>query len=101
MKIVVIGGRGLIGSKVASKLSAQVMPDSGYNTAKAAQETLIKDSGRPDSIVRGTPFYETVAWPESGCDLFGRVDPVRRRSSDIEATRPVHLPTAQEESHSR
>lgn len=135
MKIVVIGGRGLIGSKVATKLSAQghdviaasrrsgvdsltgegladavagadvlvdvadsplfddepvmhfftttttnllaaeqeagvnhhvalsvvgsgVMPDSGYNTAKAAQEKLIQDSGRPYSIVRATPFYE-------------------------------------------
>lgn len=135
MKIVVIGGRGLIGSKVASKLSAQghdvviasrrsgvdsftgeglisalagaevlvdvadspefddepvmrfftttttnllaaereagvehhvalsvvgaqVMPDSGYNTAKAAQENLIRESGRPYSIVRATPFYE-------------------------------------------
>ena len=34
------------------------MPDSGYNTAKAAQENLIKDSGRPYSIVRATPFYE-------------------------------------------
>jgi hypothetical protein len=137
MKIVVIGGRGLIGSKVASKLSAQghdvvtasrrsgvdsltgegladavagadvvvdvadsplfddepvmhffttttrnllaaeqeagvehhvalsvvgsqSMPDSGYNTAKGAQENLIKDSGRPYSIVRATPFYEFV-----------------------------------------
>src|ERR1700742_3686528 len=135
MKVVVIGGRGLIGSKVASKLSAQghdviiasrrsgvdsltgegladavdgadvlvdvadsplfddepvmhfftttttnllaaeqeagvkhhvalsvvgaeVMPDSGYNTAKAAQENLIKHPGRPYSIVRATPFYE-------------------------------------------
>src|ERR1700742_802004 len=135
MKVVVIGGRGLIGSKVASKLSArghdviiasrrsgvdsltgegladavdgadvpvdvadsplfddepvmhffttattnllaaeqkarvkhhvalsvvgaQIMPDSGYNTAKAAQENLIKESGGPFSIVRATPFYE-------------------------------------------
>jgi len=135
MKIVIIGGRGLIGSKVAAKLSAQghdviaasrrsgvdsltgeglanavagadvlvdaadsplfddepvmhffttatanllsvereagvkhhvalsvvgalVMPDSGYNTAKAAQENLIKESGQPYSIVRATPFYE-------------------------------------------
>lgn len=135
MKIVVIGGRGLIGSKVVSKLSAQGhdvipasrrsgvdaltgegladtvvgadvlvdvadspvfddepvmhffttttrnllaaerdagvshhvalsvvgsqrMPDSGYNSAKAAQENLIRDSGRPYSIVRATPFYE-------------------------------------------
>jgi uncharacterized protein YbjT (DUF2867 family) len=135
MKVVVIGGRGLIGSKVASKLSAQghqviaasrrsgvdsltgegladvvagadvvvdvadsplfddepvlhffttatmnllcaeqeagvehhvalsvvgaqVMPDSGYNTAKAAQEKLITSSGQPYSIVRATPFYE-------------------------------------------
>jgi uncharacterized protein YbjT (DUF2867 family) len=146
MKIVVIGGRGLIGSKVASKLSAQghdvitasrrsgvdsltgegladavagadvlvdvadsplfddepvmhfftttttnllsaeqeagvkhhvalsvvgaqIMPDSGYNTAKAAQENLIKDSGRPYSIVRATPFYEfAVGLADSATD---------------------------------
>jgi uncharacterized protein YbjT (DUF2867 family) len=41
-----------------SVVGAQVMPDSGYNTAKAAQENLIKDSGRPFTIVRATPFYE-------------------------------------------
>lgn len=41
-----------------SVVGAQVMPDSGYNTAKAAQENLIKNSGRPYSIVRATPFYE-------------------------------------------
>ena len=43
-----------------SVVGAQVMPDSGYNTAKAAQENLIKGSGRPYSIVRATPFYEFV-----------------------------------------
>jgi uncharacterized protein YbjT (DUF2867 family) len=146
MKIVIIGGRGLIGSKVASKLSAhghdvtpasrrsgvdaltgeglanvvagadvlvdvadspvfddepvmhfftttttnllaaeqeagvkhhvalsvvgaQIMPDSGYNTAKAAQENLIKDSGQPYSIVRATPFYEfAVGLADSATD---------------------------------
>ncbi|MCV7440695.1 NAD(P)H-binding protein [Mycobacterium paraense] len=41
-----------------SVVGAQIMPDSGYNTAKAAQENLIRDSGRPYSIVRATPFYE-------------------------------------------
>lgn len=41
-----------------SVVGAQVMPDSGYNTAKAAQENLIRESGRPYSIVRATPFYE-------------------------------------------
>ncbi len=41
-----------------SVVGAQTMPDSGYNTAKAAQENLIKRSGRPYSIVRATPFYE-------------------------------------------
>lgn len=43
---------------VLSVVGAEVTPDSGYNTAKAAQENLIKDSGRPYSIVRATPFYE-------------------------------------------
>jgi uncharacterized protein YbjT (DUF2867 family) len=41
-----------------SVVGAQIMPDSGYNTAKAAQEALIKGSDRPYSIVRATPFYE-------------------------------------------
>ncbi|MCV7408374.1 NmrA family transcriptional regulator [Mycobacterium florentinum] len=41
-----------------SVVGAQIMPDSGYNTAKAAQENLITDSGQPYSIVRATPFYE-------------------------------------------
>jgi uncharacterized protein YbjT (DUF2867 family) len=129
MKIVVIGGRGLIGSKVATQLGAQghdviavsrrsgvdsltgeglddavagadvlvdvadsplfddepvmhffattalsvvgaqIMPDSGYNTAKAAQENLIKDSGLPYSIVRATPFYEfAVGLADSATD---------------------------------
>src|SRR6201987_5153982 len=146
MKIVVIGGRGLIGSKVATKLSAQghdviiasrrsgvdaftgeglanavagadvlvdvadspvfddepgmrffitattnllaaeqeagvrhhvalsvvganIMLESGYNTAKADQENLIKDSGRPYSIVRATPFYEfAVGLADSATD---------------------------------
>jgi uncharacterized protein YbjT (DUF2867 family) len=43
-----------------SVVGAQIMPDSGYNTAKAAQENLIKNSGQPYSIVRATPFYEFV-----------------------------------------
>ncbi|MFG1932650.1 SDR family oxidoreductase [Mycobacterium sp. NPDC048908] len=41
-----------------SVVGSQNMPDSGYNTAKAAQENLIKEAGRPYSIVRATPFYE-------------------------------------------
>src|SRR5260370_10872455 len=50
-----------------SVVPAQIMPDSGYNTAKAAQENLIKDSGRPYSILRATPFYEfAVGLADSG-----------------------------------
>ncbi len=45
---------------VLSVVGAHVTPDSGYNTAKGAQENLIKDSGQPYSIVRATPFYEFV-----------------------------------------
>lgn len=52
-----------------SVVGAQKMPDSGYNTAKAAQENLIKDSGRPYSIVRATPFYEfAVGLADSATD---------------------------------
>jgi len=52
-----------------SVVGAQTMPDSGYNTAKAAQENLIKDSGRPYSIVRATPFYEfAVGLADSATD---------------------------------
>ena len=52
-----------------SVVGAQVMPDSGYNTAKAAQENLIKASGQPYSIVRATPFYEfAVGLADSATD---------------------------------
>ena len=52
-----------------SVVGAQIMPESGYNTAKAAQENLIKDSGRPYSIVRATPFYEfAVGLADSATD---------------------------------
>src|SRR5690349_3331036 len=52
-----------------SVVGAQTMPDSGYNTAKAAQENLIRDSGRPYSIVRATPFYEfAVGLADSATD---------------------------------
>ncbi|OBG33150.1 NmrA family transcriptional regulator [Mycobacterium alsense] len=52
-----------------SVVGAQSIPDSGYNTAKAAQENLIKDSGLPYSIVRATPFYEfAVGLADSATD---------------------------------
>ena len=52
-----------------SVVGAQIMPDSGYNTAKAAQENLIKNSGQPYSIVRATPFYEfAVGLADSATD---------------------------------
>lgn len=52
-----------------SVVGAEAMPDSGYNSAKAAQEHLIRDSGRPYSIVRATPFYEfAVGLADSATD---------------------------------
>jgi uncharacterized protein YbjT (DUF2867 family) len=52
-----------------SVVGAQAMPDSGYNTAKAAQENLIRKSGRPYSIVRATPFFEfAVGLADSATD---------------------------------
>jgi uncharacterized protein YbjT (DUF2867 family) len=54
---------------VLSVVGAQAMPDSGYNTAKAAQEDLIKDFGQPYSIVRATPFFEfAVGLADSATD---------------------------------
>jgi uncharacterized protein YbjT (DUF2867 family) len=59
-----------VGHHVAlSVVGAQIMPDSGYNTAKAAQEKLITASGRPYTIVRATPFYEfAVGLADSATD---------------------------------
>jgi len=37
------------------------VPDSGYLRAKVAQETLIKKSGIPYSILRSTQFFEFIA----------------------------------------
>ncbi|PEG37827.1 LysR family transcriptional regulator [Mycolicibacterium agri] len=52
-----------------SVVGAQSMPASGYNTAKAAQENLIRNSGQPYSIVRATPFYEfAVGLADSATD---------------------------------
>jgi uncharacterized protein YbjT (DUF2867 family) len=52
-----------------SVVGAQIMPDSGYNSAKAAQENLIRNSGQPYSIVRATPFFEfAVGLADSATD---------------------------------
>jgi uncharacterized protein YbjT (DUF2867 family) len=50
-----------VGHHVAlSVVGAQELPDSGYERAKAAQETLIEGSSIPYSIVSATQFYEFV-----------------------------------------
>jgi uncharacterized protein YbjT (DUF2867 family) len=41
-----------------SVVGADRLPDSGYMRAKVAQETLIRESGIPYSIVRATQFFE-------------------------------------------
>lgn len=43
-----------------SVVGADRLPASGYLRAKVAQEKLIRESGRPYSIVRATQFYEFV-----------------------------------------
>ncbi len=48
-----------VGHHVAmSIVGCDRVPDSGYLRAKAAQEELIRQSGRPYSIVRSTQFFE-------------------------------------------
>jgi uncharacterized protein YbjT (DUF2867 family) len=50
-----------VGHHVAlSVVGADRLPASGYLRAKVAQEQLIRESGRPYSIVRATQFYEFV-----------------------------------------
>jgi uncharacterized protein YbjT (DUF2867 family) len=50
-----------VGHHVAlSVVGADRLPDSGYMRAKVVQETLIKDSSIPYSIVRATQFFEFV-----------------------------------------
>jgi uncharacterized protein YbjT (DUF2867 family) len=41
-----------------SVVGAERLPESGYLRAKVAQEELIKESGRPYSILRSTQFFE-------------------------------------------
>ncbi len=48
-----------------SVVGADRLPDSGYMIAKVAQETLIRGSGLPFTIVRATQFFEfagAIAW---------------------------------------
>jgi uncharacterized protein YbjT (DUF2867 family) len=50
-----------VGHHVAlSIVGADRLPGSGYLRAKVAQEQLIRESGRPYSIVRATQFFEFV-----------------------------------------
>jgi uncharacterized protein YbjT (DUF2867 family) len=50
-----------VGHHVAlSVVGAERLADSGYMRAKTAQEKLIRDSGRPYSIVHATQFFEFV-----------------------------------------
>ena len=50
-----------VGHHVAlSVVGTERLADSGYFRAKIAQEKLIKDSGRPYSIVHATQFFEFV-----------------------------------------
>ncbi|MBO9520528.1 MAG: SDR family oxidoreductase [Nocardioidaceae bacterium] len=43
---------------ILSIVGTDALPDSGYLRAKVAQETLVRDSGLPYSIVRSTQFFE-------------------------------------------
>src|SRR5262249_1508795 len=52
-----------------SGVGADRIPDSGYLRAKVAQETLIKASGVPYTILRATQFFEflsAIAGPGAG-----------------------------------
>ena len=71
MKIVVIGGTGLIGSKLVNQLRANghepvaASPNTGVNTLTGeglhgAQEELIKSASIPYSIVHATQFFEFI-----------------------------------------
>jgi uncharacterized protein YbjT (DUF2867 family) len=52
-----------------SVVGAEHLPESGYMRAKAAQETLIKSSGIPFTILQSTQFFEFVGGiVQSGTD---------------------------------
>ena len=62
-------GRNLLAAEAAAGVKHHValsvvgtdrLPDSGYFRAKMAQESLIKASGMPFTIVRSTQFFEFV-----------------------------------------
>jgi uncharacterized protein YbjT (DUF2867 family) len=49
------------------------LPDSGYLRAKVAQETLIRASAIPHSIVQATQFFEFVKTIADACTVEGKV----------------------------
>jgi len=52
-----------------SIVGADRLPDSGYMRAKIAQEDLVRQSGRPYTIVRSTQFFEFIKGiAEAGAD---------------------------------
>jgi uncharacterized protein YbjT (DUF2867 family) len=62
-------------------VGADRVPDSGYMRAKLAQEELIKESGRPYTIVRSTQFFEFL---RAIADSATEGDTVRVPSADLQ-----------------
>jgi uncharacterized protein YbjT (DUF2867 family) len=63
-----------VGHHVAlSIVGAERLPDSGYLRAKVAQETLIKGSAIPYSIVHATQFFEFVNSMADAASVDGKV----------------------------
>ena len=63
-----------VGHHVAlSIVNNDLIPDSGYMRAKAAQERIIRESGLPYSIVRATQFFEFSTAIGAGSTVDGAV----------------------------
>ena len=70
-----------------SIVGAERLPDSGYLRAKVAQEELIKESGRPYSILRSTQFFEFA----------GRIAQSATIADEIHVSSAVFQPIASKE----
>ncbi|GAA4540717.1 SDR family oxidoreductase [Pseudonocardia xishanensis] len=58
---------------VLSIVGTDLLPDSGYLAAKAAQEELVRGSGVPFSIVRATQFFEFLGMIAQGSAVGDRI----------------------------
>jgi uncharacterized protein YbjT (DUF2867 family) len=72
-----------------SVVGADRLPQSGYLRAKVAQETMIRASGLPYTIIRSTQFFELLGAIAGGRDRVRSGSPVAGAAAGLSCRQPA------------